>query len=99
MFTLEIAGKSVAVINGDEEDARDLVEDDAFQDDLRSLQSKGQTLWNGTDELVIRPATEGEIETGQAALDQDDEDDDEEGGISIVFVVPLDGDLEDDDDE
>jgi hypothetical protein len=104
MFTLEIRGKAIAVIDSDEEQARDLAEDDAFQDDLRSMESNGEKLWNGSDELVIRPATETEIEASEAALDEwdeeeedsDDLEDEEEIGsdIALVFIVPIDGDLE-----
>ena len=107
MFTLEIKGKAIAVIDSDEERARDLADDDAFQDDLRSMESNGEKLWNGSDELVIRPASESEIEASEAAMDDWDEEEedgedqveDEEPGsdIALVFLVPLDEDFEEGD--
>ncbi|MFC7611908.1 hypothetical protein [Teichococcus aestuarii] len=47
MFTLEIAGRPIAVIGADEEEARDIVESEAFQADLRRLLHDATPLWDG----------------------------------------------------
>jgi hypothetical protein len=87
MFTLEINGKPIAVTNADEAQARAVFEDDDFKTDLRSLQSDGKPVWNGTDALVVRPASEDEVAAFED-LDEEDEDDDDD-----------DDDLEDEDDD
>lgn len=72
MFTLEIDGTAIAVINGDEATARDLFTCDGFKEDIRSLTTAGKPIWNGTSELVIRKASEDEIEEFEDALSADD---------------------------
>lgn len=72
MFTLEIDGTAVAVINGDEATARDLFTCDGFKEDIQTMTSDGRPLWNGTAELKIRPASEDEVETFEEALAEDD---------------------------
>ncbi|MFD0935251.1 hypothetical protein [Methylobacterium trifolii] len=72
MFTLEIEGTAVAVINGDEATARDLFTCDGFKEDIQAMTSEGRPLWNGTSELKIRAATEEEIEIFEDALAEDD---------------------------
>lgn len=99
MFTLEIKGKAVAVIDADEQQARDLAADEEFQDDLQSMESDGEPLWNGVDPLVVRPSTKDEVQAGEAAMEDDDDEEELEGEISLVFIVPLDGDFDDDEDE
>jgi hypothetical protein len=93
MFTLEIKGRPIAVIVADEANARDLIEDEDFKEDLQSLDSDGEPIWDGSAPLSIRAASPDEIEAAKASSDEDDED---EGELAVVFIVPLD---EDDDEE
>ncbi|WP_019905782.1 hypothetical protein [Methylobacterium sp. 77] len=76
MFTLDIDGVAIAVINGSEEVARDLFTCDGFKEDIQAMKSEGKALWNGTSELKIRPATEDEIEIFEDALAEDDSEED-----------------------
>lgn len=76
MFTLEIDGTAVAVINGTEEVARDLFTCDGFKDDIRTMTSQGRPLWNGTSALGVRAASEDEIEIFEDAIAEDDADED-----------------------
>ena len=76
MFTLEIDGTAVAVINGTEEVAKDLFTCDGFKDDIRAMTSEGRPLWNGTSALKVRAATEEEIEIFEDAVAEDDGDED-----------------------
>ncbi|WP_232630738.1 hypothetical protein [Methylobacterium sp. Leaf118] len=71
MFTLEIDGTAVAVINGDEATARDLFTCDGFKEDIRSLTVDGTPIWNGTSELKVRPASQDEIDEFDEALAAD----------------------------
>src|SRR5215207_4428969 len=59
MFTLEVAGKPIAVTNASEEEARDVFESDAFREDLKTVESEGAPIWDGFATLSIRPATRG----------------------------------------
>ncbi len=77
MFTLEIDGVAIAVINGSEEVARDLFTCDGFKDDIQAMKSDGKVLWNGTSPLKIRAATEEETEIFEDALAEDDSEEDE----------------------
>ncbi|WBV45089.1 hypothetical protein [Pseudoroseomonas cervicalis] len=104
MFTLEIGGRAIAVIGTDEEDARDLVANPSFREDLQRLLSDDQPLWDGQAELVLRPANEEEIaefdesEDEPDSAEEEDEDEDEEEGAVVLFLVPiLDPDEEDED--
>ena len=74
MYTLEIDGRAVAVINGDEETARDLFTCDGFKDDIRAMTSEGRPLWNATAALTVRPASDAEVEEFEDALSEDDEE-------------------------
>jgi hypothetical protein len=100
MFTLEINGKALVVTNADEDSARALLESEEFKQDLQSFTSDGLPLWDGTATLMIRPASEDEVEAFDEALDDEDyeeegpeadnDDDDDEEPIDIVFLVEID---------
>lgn len=105
MFTLEIEGTAVAVINSDEASAKDLFTCVGFKEDIRTMTSEGKPLWNGTSALTVRPATEDEIEIFEDALAEDDgegeftedahhsdADSDDEDEADIVFLVDIDED-------
>ena len=105
MFTLEIEGTAVAVINSDEASAKDLFTCEGFKEDIRTMTSDGKPLWNGTSPLTIRAANEDEIEIFEDALAEDDgegdfvddpryaeADDSEEDEADIVFLVDIDED-------
>ena len=111
MFTLEIDGTAIAVINGDEATARDLFTCDGFKEDIRTLTVDGKPIWNGTSELKVRAASQDEIEEFDEAIaaDQGEGDfepdpqhaneasDDEEDEADIVFLVDIDDEDEDQD--
>lgn len=101
MFTIEINGQSIAVVDADEEQAKALAEDEDFLADLRSMTSNGEPLWNGSDALVIRTASDDEVEIAEATADDDDDEDEEDDdlGVMIVFLPPIDEDDEDYEDD
>ncbi|MEH3117443.1 MAG: hypothetical protein PGN25_07510 [Methylorubrum populi] len=106
MFTLEIDGTAIAVINGDEATARDLFTCDGFKDDIRTMTTAGRPIWNGTSALTVRKAREDEIEEFEDALAADDGEGDfetdahhagetdsgadDEEEADIVFLVDID---------
>ncbi|MGO4704791.1 hypothetical protein AB4072_03300 [Microvirga sp. 2MCAF38] len=97
MFTLEIAGKAIAVTNADEDQAQELFTSEGFKDDLVSFKSDNNPLWDGSAALTIRRSSEDEIEAFDDALEgdedfEDEEEDDEDGddGIDVVFLVEID---------
>ncbi len=103
MFTLEIEGTAVAIINSDEASAKDLFTCDGFKEDIRTMKSDGKPLWDGTAALKIRPSTEDEIEIFEDAVAEDDgegefvdepgyedADDSDEDEADIVFLVDID---------
>lgn len=105
MFTLEIEGTAVAVINSDEASAKDLFTCDGFKEDIQSMTSGGKPLWDGKAELKVRPANEDEIEVFEDALAEDDGEGDfvddpryadadsaDEDEADIVFLVDIDED-------
>ena len=102
MFTIEIGGKPIAVVDAIESDARELLEQSEFRDDLTSLTSGGKPLWDGKAALTMRPATPEEVdEFEDSAFDDEDEEEmeeDDEEASTVYFLVPLDDEDEDEDD-
>ncbi|GJD37495.1 hypothetical protein [Methylobacterium aerolatum] len=104
MFTLEIEGTAVAVINSDEASAKDLFTCDGFKEDIRTMTSGGKPLWDGKADLKVRASNEDEIEIFEDALAEDDgegefvddpryegaEEGDDEDEADIVFLVDID---------
>ncbi|MBM6592913.1 hypothetical protein [Microvirga pudoricolor] len=95
MFTLEVAGKAIAVTNADEEQARDLFMSEDFKADLLSLKSESKPLWDGSSALTVRAASDEEMDAVDEVLEEEGEDDDlgdddEELGIDVVFLVEID---------
>ncbi len=101
MFTLEIKGTAIAVTNANEDEAAGLFESDEFKEDLKTLTTDGQALWDGKAPITVRPASEDEIDSFDEAMnDEDYEDEDEDEGddeepIDVVFLVEIDA-MEDD---
>jgi hypothetical protein len=61
MFTLEIGGRPVAVLNlPTVADAEELLGDKEFRNDLTALQSEGRPLWDGQAAMSLREATADE---------------------------------------
>ena len=77
MFTLECAGKPLAVTDAAEDQARELFLSEEFTADLRELTSDGAPLWDGKAALTVRRATEQEIEEGEETF-------------NVVYLVEVD---------
>ncbi len=95
MFTLEIKGKAIVVTNATEDEAAGLFESEEFKEDLKTLTSDGNPLWDGTSPLRVRPASDDEIDSFEEAMndeeyEDDDETDDDDEPIDVVFLVEVD---------
>ncbi len=90
MFTVEIAGRAIAVTNADEAQARELIESEEFREDLTIIHSDGKPVWDGKASLDLRPATPDEEEEFEDADDLDDEDEVEDDEPSVVFLIDID---------
>lgn len=99
MFTLEIDGTAIAVINGSEEVARDLFTCDGFKDDIRTMKTEGRPLWNGTSALTVRAATDEEIEIFEDAIAEDDSDAEFEQDARHAASEPAEGGQDDKDED
>ena len=93
MFTLEIAGRAIAVTDADHDEASALLQSDEFKEDLKSLAGEDGPLWDGRAALTVRPATDDEIAEFEQVEDDDDSDDglseEDEDGPLIMFLVPI----------
>ncbi len=95
MFTLEIAGRPVAVINvPTREDAEELLKDEEFREDLTILRNEGRPLWNGQEELRLRDAKpEEQAEYESSDFHDGNETDgggsDDEGDGMVMFIVDV----------
>jgi len=96
MFTVEIAGRAIAVTNADEAQARELIESEEFREDLTVIQSEGKPIWDGKAKLELRPATPDEEEEFEDADDLDEEDEADEDEPSVVFLIDIDDEDEED---
>jgi hypothetical protein len=90
MFTLEVAGKPIAVTNASEDETREIFESDAFKEDLKSVKSEGTPIWDGLARVRIRPATRDEIAAFETTPIGEGEEVDEDAPM-IMFLVEIDG--------
>ncbi|EIM30138.1 hypothetical protein [Microvirga lotononidis] len=94
MFTLEIDGTAIAITDANGSLAWEIVNSNAFRQDLMAMTSDGTPLWDGRVPMVIRPAPPQETEAfGAPSLDLDGTDGDEDG-VFMIFLVPIDHDHE-----
>ncbi len=85
MFTLEIGGRPVAVLNLPTiADAEELLGDQEFRDDLTALQSEGRPLWDGQAAMSLRKATGDE----RAEFENSAADEEDDGGF-VMFLVDV----------
>ena len=90
MFTLEVAGKPIAVTNASEDEARELFESGAFKEDLIAIESEGAPIWDGFAPLTIRPATREEAKDFEDAPTEEDGEPSDEATPLIMFLVDVD---------
>jgi hypothetical protein len=96
MFTVEIAGRAVAVTNADESQARELIDSEEFREDLTVIRSDGKPVWDGKAEILLRLATDDEEEELEEAEDLDEDETADDNEPSVVFLVDIDDDDEED---
>jgi hypothetical protein len=89
MFTLEIEGWPVAVLNlPTAADAEELLGEKEFRKDLTTLEYEGRPLWDGQALLSLREATSDERAEFEGSLADEEgaSEDDDEGGF-VMFLV------------
>ena len=92
MYTLEITGRPIVVINaGSRDQAEAVFNSDWFRRELKVFETEdGEELWNGSDELSARPALPEEAAKFEAhharALHNNDA---EHGAPYAVFLIPV----------
>ena len=89
LFTLDIAGKPIAVTDASEDDAREVLESETFKQDLMQIESEGAPLWDGFASLSVRPATRAEIAAFETTPMAEGEEVDETAPM-IMFLVDID---------
>jgi hypothetical protein len=92
IFVLEIKGIAVLAFDADDADEARLYADSAEEhEDLTELTSNGAPLWNGSDDIGVRPATAAEADQfeEQRKADWEDEPHTDREDF-IVYLVPLD---------
>ena len=102
MHTIEIAGRPTVVVNGSEDEARDLLTQDWFKLDLMVLETEGRPLWFGQKkDFCVRPASEEEVSKWEAgfsrSLLEGHVTEDDRGGY-IVYLVTVTDPTDDDED-
>ncbi len=92
MYTVEVAGRPVAVANiGSQEEAEELFSRDWFKEKMMVFETEdGDDLWNGSDPFVIRPAFPEEVskieQRHAKALQSGNHT---EGEPYLVFLIPV----------
>lgn len=105
MFTLEIAGRPVAVTDAPESEAREIFASMAFRDDLKAFTSEGRAVWDGSAEFTVRPSTADETDEFESALmdeedlDFEEDEDDEALAAAAAEEEGLDDEADDEEDE
>lgn len=92
IFVLEIKGAAVLAFEADSlDDARAYAANAGEQHDLTELTSNGMPLWNGKDEIGVRPATDEEADLFEGRREADWEDEPHADSEDfVVYLVPLD---------
>ena len=100
IFVLEIKGSAILAFEADNmDDARAYAGSAEEHEDLTELTSDGRPLWNGKDPITARIATEDEKELFEESREEDwEEEPHADPEDFIVYLVPLDG-IDDDDEE
>jgi hypothetical protein len=99
IFVLEIKGTAILAFDADNlDDARAYAESAGEEQDLTELTSNGQPLWNGSDSISVRPATDAEADLFEEARAEDWEDEPHADAEDfLAYLVPLDEPDEDED--
>ncbi len=92
IFVLEIKGTAILAFEADDaQDAQAYATSDSQREDLTALTSGGDPLWNGEDEIGVRPATDAEAALFEEQREADWEDEPHADAEDFeVYLVPLD---------
>jgi hypothetical protein len=92
IFALVINGTAVLAFEADNmDDASAYAANAGELEDLSELRSNGAPLWNGKDEIGVRPATDAEAELFEEQREEDwEEEPHADSEDFAVYLVPLD---------
>ena len=101
IFVLEIKGKAVLAFEaGNIDDARAYAASTEEHEDLTELTSDGAPLSNGKDDIGVRSATQAEANLFEEQREEDwDDEYHADSEDFIVYLVPLDEENEEDDED
>ena len=87
MYTLEIGGKPIALIDADEQVARTLVTTENFKADMQRWTLGGTPLWDGRAELDVRQASDEETAQFQGPDPYPPHGAEDDRGPTVMFLV------------
>jgi hypothetical protein len=87
MYTLEIAGKPVALIDADEQRARALVSGEVFKADMQRWKLGDSALWDGRAGFAVRPASAEEAAQFQGPDPHPPHGAENDEGPTVMFLV------------
>jgi hypothetical protein len=92
IFVLQVHGTAILAFDADDlDDANAYAESHGLREDLTELSSGGAPLWNGTDAIDVRPATDAEASLFEEQRREDWEDEPHADAEDFeVYLVPLD---------
>ena len=92
IFVLEIKGTAIQAFEADDlDEAREYARSGEVREELVELTSNGAPLWNGKDEIGVRPATDAEADLFEEQREEDwEEEPHADAEDFAVYLVPLD---------
>ncbi len=92
IFVLEIKGAAILAFEADNpDDARAYAANADEREDLTQLTSNGAPLWNGSDEISVRPASDAEAAQFEEQRGEDwSHEPHADPEDFVVYLVPLD---------
>lgn len=89
VFVAELQGEAVAIFNAeDDDDAREYIRDETFQEDLLTLERGGKRVWDGAVPVGVRSALKEEENLWQEGWDDAEQSGDvEEGNTLCAWLI------------
>jgi hypothetical protein len=102
LFTIEVQGRPVLVFSEESRGSAETLVGSTIGPDLAEFEEDGEPVWDGEDELLVRdaePAEAAQWEEGFAEAVRSDGAGEEDRIGYAVFLIEVDGPIEDDDDD
>ena len=102
LFTVEVQGRPVLVFSEESQGAAETLVGTTIGPDLAEFEEDGEPVWDGEAELLVRdaePAEAAQWEEGFAEAMRTDGAGEEDRTGYAVFLIEVDGPIEEDDDD